>query len=457
MTEQAASTEFRLAEQRELATGSGDAEKRSAAAAQRQRFLAETSRVLAESLDYRATLRTVARLAVPDIADWCVVDLMQDDGSLARVAIEHRDPTRLALAQQLQEKFPPKRDAVSGPSNVARTGHTEFAMHLSEATLREIGSEPERLRLLLNLGCNSYIGVPLNTRGRLLGSISFFTDADRTLSADDVTMAEDLAQRAATAIDNARLYDEAQAAVRARDDMLAIVTHDLRTPLSAIVTAAAMQIEMAPGDEAGRRVRHHAEAIQRSAEHMARLIRDLTDIGQIHAGRFAINRMPQDVAALVRDVVETFQPLAAQRGSRIHTDVTGSGHAVECDGDRVTQVVTNLTSNALKAGARSVAIRVESHPSEIRVGIADDGPGISPDNLQHIFDRYWRGQASYRGTGLGLPISKSIVAAHGGRIWVDSEVGAGTTFYFTRPRTSASGPSLLAIAQENSSRSSTSS
>jgi signal transduction histidine kinase len=363
------------------------------------------------------------------------VDLIQDDGSLARVAIEHKDPERLALAQQLQEKFPPSRDAVSGPSNVARTGRTEFATHLSEATLREIGAEPERVSLLVSLGCNSYIGVPLNTRGRLLGSISFFTDADRTFAADDVAMAEDLAQRAATAIDNARLYDEAQRAVRARDDMLAIVTHDLRTPLSAIVTAAAMQMRIAPDDEAGRRVRNHAEAIQRSAEHMARLIRDLTDIGQIHAGRFAITRQARDVAALARDVVETLQPVAAQRGSHMQMDVIGSGHIVECDGDRITQVLANLASNALEAGARSVAIRVESHPREILFGVADDGPGIPRENLPHIFDRYWRGPASYKGTGLGLPISKSIVAAHGGRIWVDSAVGSGTTLHFTLPRT----------------------
>jgi signal transduction histidine kinase len=218
--------------------------------------------------------------------------------------------------------------------------------------------------------------------------------------------------------------------------MLAIVTHDLRAPLSAIVSAAAMQMRMAPDDEAGRRVRHHSEAIQRSAEHMARLVRDLTDIGQIHAGRFAITRTPQDVAALVRTVVETFQPLAAQRGSRVHVDVIGSGHTVECDGDRITQVLTNLTSNALKAGARSIAIRVEGHPREILVAVADDGPGIPPENLPHIFDRYWRGQASYKGTGLGLPISQSIVAAHGGRIWVDSQPGAGATFSFTLPRTS---------------------
>ena len=158
----------------------------------------------------------------------------------------------------------------------------------------------------------------LSTRGRVLGAITFFTDAGRSLTEDDVTLAEDLARRAATAIDNARLYDEARRAVRIRDDMLAIVTHDLRSPLSAIVTAAALQVATAPHDENGTKIRQRAESIQRAAQHMSRLVRDLTDIGQIDAGRFAIERQPQDVAALTREVVDALKPTADQRGTRLN-------------------------------------------------------------------------------------------------------------------------------------------
>src|SRR5688572_3915525 len=376
---------------------------------QRQRFLAEASRLLAESMDYAATLKTVARLAVPRIADWCVVDLMRDDGTMARVAIEHRDPERLALAHTLQENFPPLAGASAGPSHVVHTGQTEFEPQISESRLEEIAPEAERRRLFSRLGMNSYISVMLSARDRVLGTITFFTDAGRSLSADDVEMAEDLARRAATAIDNTWLYDQAQRAVRVRDDMLAIVTHDLRTPLSAIMTAAAIQIASASDDDVGRRVRQRAETVRRAADHMGRLVRDLTDIGQMDAGRFAINRSTQDVTALVREVVDTLQPGATQHGSELRAEIAGTIPPVGADGDRIVQVLSNLVTNAVKVGAPQVTVRVENRDNEVLFSVADKGPGIRNEDLPHMFDRYWRGKtAGYKGTGLGLPISKQI-------------------------------------------------
>jgi len=412
-----------------------DAETRSRDVAQKQRFLAEASRLLSESIDYAATLTTVARLAVPGIADWCVVDLMQDDGEMARVAIEHRDPSRLALAQKLQEHFPPRADAHAGPARVAHTGETEFEPSVSASLLEELAPEAERRRLLAALGMHSYISVVLSTRGRVLGAITFFTDAGRALSADDVVMAEDLARRAATAIDNARLYEQAQRAVRVRDEMLAIVTHDLRTPLSAIVTAAAMQVATAPQDEGGVKIRQRAESIQRAAEHMNRLIRDLTDIGQIDAGRFAIERTPQDPAALAHEVVGTLKPAADQQGAHLTADIGGSIPRINADGDRIVQVLSNLVTNAIKVGAPQITLRLEPRAEDVLFTVSDTGPGIRQEDLPHMFDRYWRGQTvTYKGTGLGLPISKQIVDAHGGRIWIESELGAGSRFCFTLPR-----------------------
>ena len=419
---------------RDLAARAREAEAKSLASAQRQRFLAESSRLLAESLDHSETLKTVARLAVPDIADWCVVDLLQDDGSMARVAVEHRDPARLALANDLQERFPPRPDAASGPAHVIRTGKTELEAQVSDSALHDIAPEPERLRLLQALGLNSYISAPLRTRGRILGSITFFTDIGRSLSADDVAMAEDLARRAATAIDNARLYDEAQRAVHAREDILAIVTHDLRTPLAAIVTAAATQAASAPATEDGGRLRRRAETIQRAAQHMTRLIGDLTDLAQIDAGRLAIRRTPYDPAALARDVFDTVQPAAAERGAQLRLEVVEPIPQIDCDGDRVMQILINLASNAVKVGAPTVTLRVEARPGDILFTVSDTGPGIRQEDLPRMFDRYWRAEsAHYKGTGLGLPISKGIVTAHGGRIWISSELGVGSRFYFTLP------------------------
>ncbi len=401
--------------------------------AQRLRFLAEASRLLAESMDYETTLKTVARLAVPDMADWCVIDLLQADGALARVAVEHRDPVRREAAHRLREFFPPSVDATSGPMHVARTGRTEFEPAIADPVLRQFAPEPERVRLLRELGMHSYISVPLATRDRTLGSITFFTEQPRTFHADDVVMAEDLARRAATAIDHARLYEEATRAARGRDEMLAVVTHDLRTPLSAIITAAALQLA-ASGNENSRSMRAYAETIERSAQHMNRLIRDLTDLGQIDAGRFAIEPAPHDVSLLLRHVADTLQPVAARQRSEIRLDVAGSVPPVVCDGDRVIQVLSNLVSNAIKVGAPSITIRVERRGPVILFTVSDTGPGIAPRDLPFMFDRYWRAAAAhYKGTGLGLPISKGIIDAHSGRIWVESQLGAGTRFFFTLP------------------------
>jgi signal transduction histidine kinase len=401
--------------------------------AQRLRFLADASRLLAASIDYEATLKTVARLLVPDIADWCVVDLLQADGTLARVAIEHRDPVRRDLARRLRECFPPRVDATSGPANVARTGRTEFEVAIADAILRRIAPEPDRLRLLSQLGMHSYISAPLATRDRLLGTITLFTEAPRVFDADDALMAEDLAHRAATAIDHARLYEDALRAARARDEMLAIVTHDLRTPLSAIMTAAALQLATA-GDENGGRVRARAETIQRSARHMHRLIRDLTDLGQIDGGRFAIEPASQDVTSLLRYVVDTLQPVAARNRSEMRMNIVGPIPPVVCDAERVIQVLSNLASNAINVGSPSVLISVEARGPDVLFTVSDSGPGIAPEDLPFMFDRYWRARSPhYKGTGLGLPIAKGIVDAHGGRIWVHSQLGAGTQFFFTLP------------------------
>jgi signal transduction histidine kinase len=360
---------------------------------------------------------------------------MQDDGKMARVAIEHRDPERLALAHKLQENFPPLAGARAGPSHVVHTGQTEFEPHVSELRLEEIAPEAERRRLLDALGMNSYISVVLSTRGRVLGTISFFTDDGRALTSDDVEMAEDLSRRAATAIDNARLYDQAQRAVRVRDDMLAIVTHDLRTPLSAIVAAAAMQKASASDDEQGRRVLQRAEAIQRAADHMSRLIRDLTDIGQMDAGRFAIERTPQDPSAIAREVVDTLQPDAGQRGCRLRAEIVSTVPSIQADGDRVVQVLSNLVSNAVKVGASDITVRLEARPEDVLFTVSDTGPGIRREDLPQMFDRYWRAKTTkYKGMGLGLAISKQFVDALGGCIWIHSELGVGSTFFFTLPR-----------------------
>jgi signal transduction histidine kinase len=404
-----------------------------AASERRDRFLGEASRILAESLDRQETLRNIARLAVPEIADWCIIDLVHEGGALVRVATEHRGTARADLASQLHSN-PPKADSVSGAPHVVRTGRTEYVPRISASLLQQTEPDPERLGMLRSLGLNSTICAPLVARGRLLGAITLLTEPGRELTSDDVRMTENLAGRAATAIDNARLYDDAQRALRAREEILAIVTHDLRTPLAAVMTGASLLATADAENPNADRIRQRAATIQRAAQHMSRLINDLTDLAQIDTGRLAIERNVEDPGRLVCEAVQTLEPVVTKRGGTLRCEVGMDTPSVSCDRDRVVQVISNLVGNASKVGAGSITVRVEPQEGDLVFSVADTGPGISADDLPHMFDRYWRGRnTGYAGTGLGLPIARGIVKAHGGRMWIESAVGAGSTFYFSIP------------------------
>jgi len=400
----------------------------------RDRFLGEASRILAESLDLQDTLRSIARLAVPEIADICIIDLVRDGGTLERVATEHRDAARAGLASQLHRN-PPREDSVSGAPHVVRTGRTEYVPRISDSLLQQREQAPERLRILRSLGLNSTICAPLVARGRLLGAITLLTELGRELTTDDVRMTENLAGRAATAIDNARLYDDAQRALHAREEILAIVTHDLRTPLAAVMTAACLLATADSEDPDADRIRQRAETIQRATQHMSRLVRDLSDLAQIDAGRLTIEKEVEDPARLVCETVETLEPVVRKGGGTLRGEVGAELPDVDCDRERLVQVISNLVENASKVGASSITVHVEPRHEELVFSVTDTGPGIPAEDVPHMFDRYWRGRnADYKGTGLGLPISYGIVKAHGGHMWVESTEGAGSTFYFSIPR-----------------------
>jgi signal transduction histidine kinase len=247
-------------------------------------------------------------------------------------------------------------------------------------------------------------------------------------------MPEDLAPPAALAVENTSLLEDAQRALRAREAVLAVVTHELRTPLSAVMAAASLLISEALNADA-ERVRQRAQAIQRAAAHMSRLVADLTDLAQIDAGRLAIGKKREDPAALIRQAVETLEPLIQLRGGTLQCVIGESLGAVACDRDRIVQVICNLVGNASKVGAQTISIGAMANSGELRVWVGDDGPGIPSEDLPHMFDRYFRGRnAPYKGSGLGLPIAKGIVEGHGGRMWIESSPGVGTTFFFTLPR-----------------------
>jgi signal transduction histidine kinase len=233
--------------------------------------------------------------------------------------------------------------------------------------------------------------------------------------------------------ENVRLVGEAQEALRAREDLLAIVSHDLRNPLGVVLASTALLLKSNLPPDKQERARRQVEAIQRAGNRMNRLIRDLLDFASIQAGRLSVSKHPQDVAAMVNEVLEVTEPLAAAKSHRLVADVVPE-LAIKCDHDRVIQLFSNLVGNAVKFTADGGTITVRAVPDSgiVRFSVTDTGPGISADELPYVFDRYYQAQRRNRdGIGLGLSIARGIVEAHGGRIWAESEEGKGSTFSFT--------------------------
>jgi signal transduction histidine kinase len=402
------------------------------AARQRSSFLASASELLASSLEWEATLASIAHLAVPAISDWCAVEVVT---SLApgpdAVAVAHVDPAKVELAREWRRRWPPDARAPRGAPAVMRTGRSELYEEIPDALLVEGTVDAEQLGVVRELGFRSAMIVPLVAKGRTLGAITFVAaESGRRFGHADLAMAEELGRHAGLAIDNARLYDEAQRAIRARDEVLAVVSHDLKNPLEAVTLSASLLLR-APESP---RVRRYAEALLRSASRMDRLIRDLLDLSSMDAGKFRVELRRERIDTIVEEALAVLAPIAAEKGVALSAERVLVAPDVECDRERVLQVLSNLAGNAIQFSPRGgrVAVSVESAPGGVEVAVEDEGPGIPPEDVPHLFDRYWKSR-SRRGTGLGLAIARGIVEAHGGHLCVESTVGRGSRFAFVLP------------------------
>jgi signal transduction histidine kinase len=278
--------------------------------------------------------------------------------------------------------------------------------------------------------------------GRTLGAIQLWGKKDGRFSESDEAILTQLAQMCSVALENARLYKAAQDATRARDDLVAIVSHDLRNPIHTITLAAAFLLEIAPPVDRRVTSRRQLEVIQRAANRANRLISDLLDVARIQAGGLAVEPIPVDVQSLVQEAVDAATPLATANNLAVHREVAPDVPRVSADRDRVLQVFANLIGNAIKFTPRGgqITVRAEIDGPVVKFAVCDTGPGIPPQHLVHVFDRYWQAKSTAKlGTGLGLSIAKGIVEAHAGRIWVESEPGHGASFIFTLPAAPPSG------------------
>ena len=400
-----------------------------------QQFLSESGRVLVAALEYEATLRSLARLVVPRLADYCMV-CMLEGGEVHRPAMAHRDPSQEPLLLALGRMRSVSHTLV-GVHSVLRTGEPELVPEVTEAWLRASAEDEEHFTTDRVLAPRSLMIVPLVARGRTLGAITFASTAasGRRYGPADLSLAEGLASRAALTLDNARLYRESQQATHARDEVLAVVSHDLRNPLHVISLGASYLLKRLPQGAEGTSWRKQAELMRRSADQAVHLIQDLLEVAKIESGRLSVECQPQEVGRLVDDVIELHRPLAEARRLLLERELEAELPRVLADRRRVLQVFSNLIGNALRytsEGGR-VTVRARREGRFVRFFVSDTGKGITPEHLPHLFERYWQPKGAREGAGLGLPIAKGIIEAHGGYILVESEPGKGSTFSFTLP------------------------
>ena len=400
---------------------------------ERAQLLTGARDLLASSLDPDAMLEQLASLLVPAIADYSVTYACEGPG-IRRLGSAHRNPSRAPLLAGLLASGEPTRDDRHGPGAVIRTGAPLLAEHVTEEMIERMTLSPRHRQAVLALGPRSSIVVPLESRGRVVGAISLVAtdESGRHYDADDLAFALELGQRVALLVDNARLYREARDAIRMRDDIIAVVSHDLRNPLNTISVASGL-LDMSPKPEVAVRAQR---SIGRAAKQMERLLQDLLDVSRAEAGGLSLALAPVDIVAVIDEAHALALPRAEDKAVKLERRVSGDLGLVDGDRDRLLQVLDNLLGNAIKfvpAGG-TVTIGAQDLYGQIRVWISDDGPGISAENVPRVFDRFWQAnRKSGRGAGLGLTIAKSIVDAHGGQIGVHSREGEGSTFFCWLP------------------------
>ncbi|HEX2693115.1 MAG TPA: PAS domain S-box protein [Gemmatimonadaceae bacterium] len=402
---------------------------------QRAALLAEASRILSASFDYQTTLAALVRLTVPALADYCALDIVEGEDTFQRIGEAHVDPSKSSLLREVAT-FP--RSALTDNHPLIRVltkGEPVLEAEITTEFIHAAFAEPAQRATVEALGPRSLICVPLVNSGKPLGALTLVTSGSgRIYDEADLSLAADVARRAAIVVEHARLFHEAQQATRARDDVLAVVAHDLRNPLNTVTMAVSLMLENTPVERV--QERRQVEIVRRAADRMNRMIQDLLDVKRIEGGRLSMDLQPEEVGPLVTDTIEMLRPLAVGSSIVLESAVAENLPPVVADAARIQQVLSNLVGNAVKFTPRAgqVTVTAESMGTEVRFGVVDTGPGIPPEQVPHIFGRFWQAKPSdRRGIGLGLAIAKGIIEAHSGRIWVESRVGSGSTFYFTLP------------------------
>ena len=401
------------------------------------KLLSDASRVLASTLDFDKTLEAVAKLAVGDLADWCAVDLAEEDGRVRQVVVAHKEEAKVKWARELNKRYPPEYGGQRGVGHVIRTGQAEIYPDISDQMLTAAARDADHLAIMRELQIRSALVVPMIARGRTLGALTLISTAvDRRYGEADQAVAMELATRAAIAIDNAQLYRSALAASEAKSSFLATMSHELRTPLNAIIGYQSLLAEGIDGSLNAAQLAQLAR-IRAGADHLLGLIDEVLTFSRVEAGKEVVRRADAQLGSIVAEAITMVTPLADSRGLQLRNETTDA--RLVTDSGKVRQIILNLLSNAIKFSDRGeIVVRSRLNGESVAISIVDDGIGIAAENLDRIFDPFWQVEQRSTtrrvgGTGLGLSVSRSLARLLGGDVTVESKVEKGSTFTLTLP------------------------
>jgi PAS domain S-box-containing protein len=409
-------------------------------------LLADAGAILGSTADYQETLNELAKLVVRELADWCVVDVVEPESGIRRVAVAHMDPEKLELAEEVQRRYPSKPNPDAGVGMVLRTGEPLFVPVVSDEQLDTAAEDAEHAAYLRTLGLRSVVMQPLTVLTNVLGVLTLVrSDPARAFTEDDLPLIRDLANRAAVVVDNARLLHETTEALRSRDDFIAVASHDMRTPLAAILGYIQLAVRRltGPAAVADAKLVEYLTAAEGMTDRLTALVSDLMDVSLIRGGQLlSMESEPIDLGRLAVRAVENYRQLAES-----HTFAVDAGDApvtVHGDARRLDRVMDNLLSNAVKFSPHGGEIRVTltTAGGQARLAITDRGMGIPEAEVAGVFERFRRGSnvGGVRGIGLGLAGSREVVRQMDGEIEVESVEGQGSTFTVVLPLSETAAP-----------------
>jgi signal transduction histidine kinase len=395
------------------------------AAERRMRFLADASRLLAASLDYQSTVESMAHLAVQSFADFCIIDMQTEDEPRKRTIL--RSPH---LPKEFREDDI-ERALIEVASSVLKTRCSVIYPDSSKTPVAQKKDIPGKLETV-----GSYMCVPLRINSHAIGTLTLvLVHPGRSYKPVELTLLEDLARRIVVAFGNAQVYATALQAIGSRDSVLQVVSHDLKGPLTVVLGFTRLFLRK-PELKDLICDRKQVESIHNAADRMNHLIADLLDTVSIEGRHLRIEPEPCAVPSLIRESMDFIKLMADQKGVHLETAFMENISPVFADHHRILQVLSNLIGNAIKftSAGGTITVRADQIEEEVRFSVEDSGKGIPEDEIRQVFGRFWQASGTARqGTGLGLFIAKGIVESHGGRIWVESELGVGSRFYFTLP------------------------